>query len=234
MALTPRWADPAWVLPAACALAGALAVPPHPVATPLAAAVAAALAVLGRRLWHWSRLPALRVEEAPRWRAARTAAFFALGVAIGLVLLAVIRLVIEPGLPAIGERIEAAGRLSVWRRLLIIYVAAVGEELVFRLLLLSAVAGVLVRVSRSRDGGPGPAALWTANAVAALAFAAVHLPAWAGIAPGDYRVAAWVLALNAAAGLVMGHVFARQGIALAMWTHAGGDCAVQLLGPLLG
>jgi hypothetical protein len=41
-----------------------------------------------------------------------------------------------------------------------------------------------------------------------------------------------VLALNAAAGLVMGHVFARQGIALAMWTHAGGDCAVQLLGPL--
>jgi membrane protease YdiL (CAAX protease family) len=141
---------------------------------------------------------------------------------------------IEPAIPSIGARIAKAGTLPVWRRALVIYVAAVGEELVFRLLLLSAITGVIVRLLRLPGGRPTPLVVWLANLVSALAFAAVHLPSWSGAAPMSPGLAASVLALNAVGGLVVGYVFARHGIAAATWTHAGADCAIQLVGPLTG
>jgi len=57
--------------------------------------------------------------------------------AVGLLLLAVMRLMIEPAIPAAGARLAAAAALPLWRRVVIIYVAAVSEEINFRLLLLS-------------------------------------------------------------------------------------------------
>jgi len=150
------------------------------------------------------------------------------------VLLGVIRIVLQPALPSIGARIATAGTLPVWRRALIIYVAAVGEEVVFRLLLLSLFAGLTVRLRRLPGRAPTAAVAWIANGVSAAAFAAAHLPAWSGGASVSAGLAAAVLTLNATAGMVLGYVFWTRGIGAAMWTHAGADCAIQLLGPLTG
>ena len=220
-------------LVAASAAAGALAVPLHIFLTPVSAALSAVFAVVGLLVWRWSRLP-LCQKTTPRtvWRFAEPIVWTGIGLAIGLVLLATIRLVIEPSVPSIGARIAAAGALPVWRRVVIIYVAAVGEELIFRLLLLSAVVGIVVRALRLPRPLPSRAVLWTANGIAGVAFAFVHLPAWGGdITP---QLALSVLALNAIGGLVLGTVFVKWGIVAAMWTHAGADCAMQLIGPLTG
>jgi membrane protease YdiL (CAAX protease family) len=218
---------------AACAVAGALAVPPHPGATPVSAAIAALLGQLGLWLWEWSRLP----RPAPRpggWgrRLAEPVLWLGLGLAVGLLMLGVIRVAIEPALPAIGTRIAAAGGLPVWRRLVIIYTAAVGEELVFRLILLSAIAGTAVRLRPPPSAAPTPAQLWIANVLSALAFAAAHLPSWIGTVPVGAGLAAAVLALNFVAAIVLGHVFGTRGFLAAVSTHAGADCAIQLIGPL--
>ena len=117
-------------------------------------------------------------------------------------MLAIIRLLIEPAVPAAGARIAAAGQLPVWRRLLIIYVAAVGEELLFRVLLLSLVAGVLVRLMHRADRVPTNVVLTTATVIASLVFAAAHLQAGGiGLSAG---VVATVMALNSLGGLVFG------------------------------
>jgi hypothetical protein len=155
-----------------------------------------------------------------------------LGLLVGLVLLGAIRLAIEPALPAIGARMAAAGALPLWRRVLIIYVAAVTEELVFRLLLLSLLAGLAARLFRLAGQTPTPAVVWAANGLSALAFAAVHLPSWSAIGPLSVGLALSVLALNAVGGIVFGHVFVTRGIVAAMWAHAGADCALQIIGPL--
>jgi membrane protease YdiL (CAAX protease family) len=215
-----------WAFPAICAIAGALAVPLHPVTTILSAGIAGVTGVLGLRVWRWSRLPQ------PIRRENRRAFWWAgLGLVVGLLLLAVMRLIIEPILPSIGARIAIAGTLPIWRRVLIIYVAAVGEELVFRLLLLSFIAGVLVRFRRSTTE-PTRTDVWTANALSALAFGAVHLPAWSGTANTGITLAVAVVTLNLLGALVLGYVFATRGIVAAIWTHAGADCAIQLIGPL--
>ena len=223
-----------WRFLGICAIAGALAVPLHAVGTPVSAATAGLVGMLGLLAWHWSSLPQ-PVENTDRtWfmRSVRPVVWLATGTAVGLLLLGVIRLFIEPVLPSIGARIAAAGALPVWRRALIIYVAAVSEELLFRLLLFSAVAGMTARLFRLPGSRPTPPVAWFANLVSAFTFALIHLPSWTGVVHLGTGLAASVLVLNMAGGVVFGHVFATRGIVAAMWTHAGADCAIQLLGPL--
>lgn len=136
-----------WGFVALCAAAGALAVPVNAVAAPASALVAGLVGLLGLRTWRWSRLPSSIKTEAPHgiWRVVRPAASWGIGLIVGLMLLGVIRLVIEPAVPVAGTRIAAAAALPLWRRVAIIYVAAVGEELVFRLFLLSFIAGLTIQ-----------------------------------------------------------------------------------------
>lgn len=224
-----------WTLVTVCVVAGGLSVRPDWLGTPLAAMGAGLVGSLALWVWEWSRLPALMdgpPEHDQAWRALEPLQWLALGLSVGLALLAVIRFVIEPAVPSIGMRIAEAGALPIWRRVIIIYVAAVIEELIFRLLLFSAIVGVANRLLQRTTLVPTPGIVWAANAVSALAFAVSHLPSWSSATTGSVILTLSVLALNTMAGLVIGCVFASRGIGPAMWTHAGGDCAIQLLGPL--
>lgn len=203
-----------WTFVAACATAGALSLPLHPAATPVSAAIAALLGLLGLYAWHWSRLPCLIQPQARRranWLAG-PATWLGVGLSVGLLLLAAIRLAIEPAVPAIAARMAAAGVVPIWRRVLIIYVAAVGEELVFRLLMLSVIAGVTARLVRLPDRVPTQAVVWSAAGISAFLFAAVHLPAWSGVAPLTPGLALSVLTLNAIGGAGFGYAFVNRGL----------------------
>jgi len=219
---------------AVCALAGALAIPVDVVATPVTSLVFGLLGFLGLRLWRWSRLTGFLKTQAPAGlaRVVRPAVSLGLGLIVGLLLLCVIRLVIEPTVPAAGARIAAAAALPIWRRVVIIYVAAVGEELVFRLILLSVVTGLTMRLFRRAAHVPAGGIVWGAIGLSALAFAAVHLPAWSAIGSVSPGLALTVMTLNGLGGVVFGRVFVTRGIVAAMWVHAGADCAIQLIGPL--
>src|SRR5688500_12830693 len=170
-------------------LAGALAVPAKPVATSVSALCGGVAGYLGLRTWRWSRLPSSTGVRRPGLetrlpqRVVWLAGAFAIGLAVGLMILAVIRLIVEPAVPEAGARIAAAGMLPIWRRLAIIYVAAVTEELVFRLILLSSIAGALTRLLQRTAEAPSEGVVWTANVLCALAFGAVHLPAWTALGP---------------------------------------------------
>jgi membrane protease YdiL (CAAX protease family) len=225
-----------WAFVALCATAGALAVPLNGVTTAVCAAISGIVGLAALGTWRWSRLSEVYRRELGYGsrRFVEPVLWVGLGLIVGLLLLGIIRLVVQPFLPSIGARIARAGMLPAWRRLLIIYVAAVGEELVFRVFLLSAIVGLLWRLRRRPALVPSSADLWIANAASALAFGVAHLPAWVGAAPVGVWLVAAVLTLNALAGLVLGHVFVTRGIVAAIVTHAGCDCAIQLVGPLTG
>jgi hypothetical protein len=233
-AVTALSRRPNWAFAAACASAGALAVPIDALATPVAALVAGLAGLLGLRVWHWSRLPSAMTDRASRRfvPVIPVASWTGTGLVVGLVVLGAIRLAIEPVLPAAGARIAAAAELPLWRRGLIVYSAAVGEEIVFRLWLLSLISGLIGRLLRGPGLAPSRGAVWIANALSAIAFAAAHLPAWSAAGPLSVPVALAVLGLNAVGGVVFGCLFVRHGILAAMWAHAGADCALQLVGPL--
>ena len=160
---------------AASAVAGGLAVPLHVAATPLCCCRRRTVCCARSRRVALVMPAAARADGRARRNDATRASCRLDGprIAVGLFFLAVMRLVIEPVVPAIASRMVAAGALPVWRRVAIIYVAAVGEELIFRLFLLSAVAGVAARLLRLPHNLPTPAVIWTANGLSALLFAGV-------------------------------------------------------------
>jgi membrane protease YdiL (CAAX protease family) len=198
------------------------------------AVVAGLLGLAGLRVWRWSRLSSLGVWDRSdaRERFVRPAAWLGLGLVVGLLLLGVLRLLIEPAIPAAGARLAAAAAVPLWRRLIVIYVAAVSEEVLCRLLLLSFIASLVTRLLRRADRVPNRNTTWIAIALSALAFAAVHLPAWYAVGPLSVGLAVIVLALNGAGGAVFGYLFVTRGIIAAIWAHAGADIATQLVGPL--
>jgi membrane protease YdiL (CAAX protease family) len=225
-----------WAFLAVCATAGVLAVPLHAVASPVSAIAAALVGLMGLLVWRWSRLPASKTTEPARAveRLAQLALAMGAGLVVGLLLLAVLRLAIQPAVPEVGARLAAAGAIPIWRRVSVVYVAAVGEELVFRLLLLSFIAGLGARLSRRVDTVPNGNMIWVAISVSAIAFAAAHIPAWVTAVPLSLGLVLAIFSLNALGGIAFGWVFVRRGIVAAMWAHAGADCAMQLIGPLTG
>ncbi|MCW5715372.1 MAG: CPBP family intramembrane metalloprotease [Bauldia sp.] len=101
-----------------------------------------------------------------------------------------------------------------------LFYGGVTEEIMMRWGIMNLVLWLLVRVTGGADGNPSLLMVWVAVAVAALIFAAGHLPA--AIA-GGLRNRGFIvrtLALNFVAGLIFGWLFWSWNLETAMIAHA--------------
>jgi hypothetical protein len=116
--------------------------------------------------------------------------------------------------------------------------AGVGEEILYRLFLMSVWAFLLNLVLRRWDATR--VALWAANLVAALVFAAAHLPAAmllvGASTPGDLPplMLAELFLLNGLLGLVAGERFMKEGLVTAVGVHFWADVVWHVAWPLIG
>lgn len=103
------------------------------------------------------------------------------------------------------------------------------EEVMLRWGVMSLLLAGLLTLGGPAVPGSAPVRTGLAIALAALAFAAAHLPALAMAVPLTGEVVLRTLALNTAAGLLYGWLFWRQGLEAAMAAHAGSHVAFALL-----
>jgi Type II CAAX prenyl endopeptidase Rce1-like len=110
--------------------------------------------------------------------------------------------------------------------------AGIAEELQFRFGLLTLFAWVLTRLAGMTR--PGAIILWTANVLAAVAFALAHIPnavlLGMTVTPGLLVI---ILASNGFAGLFFGWLFWRFGLESAMLAHVVLDIVFKVLGPFI-
>jgi membrane protease YdiL (CAAX protease family) len=142
------------------------------------------------------------------------------GVAVAGVLVLLDVFVLLPTQPAAFR--AASLHAAWWKGLLASFYGAIVEEVLCRLFLMSLVAWLLGKWLRARG-----VVVMAASIVAALLFAAGHLPAAAQIAPLSAVVVARVLVLNAIAGLAYGATYARWGIEHAMVAHLATDVLIH-------
>jgi hypothetical protein len=150
-----------------------------------------------------------------------------IGAAVGVVLV-IGALAFAPSLP------QELGQTPVppwWQSLFASLSAGVTEELMLRLGVMTLLVWIGTKLVR-RDS-PSPGVVWTANAVAALAFGALHLPLAATLAPLTTMMVVRTLVLNGIAGMAFGWQYARVGLIAAMVTHASADIVLHVLTPLL-
>jgi hypothetical protein len=99
------------------------------------------------------------------------------------------------------------------------------EEVLSRWGLMSALALLAAKI-----GLPRARALWTGNALAALLFAAGHIPLLLLLMPAPpWWMVSVVLLGNMIPGLIFGWLFWKRGIEAAMLAHAGGHLLATIL-----
>lgn len=152
-----------------------------------------------------------------------------LGLAVGLVVVALDLLVFTPALPAAAG--AAQTQPPAWQGLLASLYGGVTEELLLRLGVMTLLVWLGVRVTRARV--PGPAVMWAAITLTALLFGLGHLPATAAVWPLTPLVVVRALVLNGLGGLVFGWLYWRRGLLAAMVAHLGADLVLHVATPLL-
>jgi membrane protease YdiL (CAAX protease family) len=149
-----------------------------------------------------------------------------IGVIVGVGVLVGMGLV-SPYLPA-GNVEDPAP----WKGLLASMSAGINEEILFRLGLMTSLAWLLTVLARRVTAGPIIAGV--ANVLAALAFAAMHLPqakAFYGLSTLMILV---VMVGNGVPGVVFGWLFRRFGLVSAMVAHFSADVVLHVVGPMIG
>ncbi len=222
-------------------LALALSFPPPPPLAALVAGIAALAAVViaGLSLGGRYRLgaPLLLVwlhRDADRRSAA---ASLSIGAAVGLVLggaiLLLLRFGLAPEASVIQSRFAAEADAPIWSRWIIAFDAAVLEELVFRLFLVSLLVWILSRKWFPLARSSLATRILVAIILVALGFAVAHLPKWLEIASPTFGLVSSVVVLNGIGGLVFGYLYSRFGIESAIVSHFAGDVVLHVLGPWL-
>jgi hypothetical protein len=147
------------------------------------------------------------------------------------VMLGVLAALLVVGLSALGPK-HAEDTVQAWRGALASFYGGIVEEVLCRLLLVSALVWLLARCNR-RVARPWMFVL--AIVLAALLFGAGHLPAAhaAGLLGTPLLVARIVL-LNAGVAVVFGGLFWKYGLEHAMLAHFCADLMLHVALPLAG
>jgi membrane protease YdiL (CAAX protease family) len=153
------------------------------------------------------------------------------GISLGIVL------VLSDTLARASSDLEGFPHPPFPASLLASFSAAVGEEILFRLVVMSLWSVILIWLFR-RFGAEASArswALWVANVIGALAFAAAHLGTALAVTGGSSLAAippvmlAEIIVLNSAVGVVAGISFMRNGLVAAAGVHFWADVVWHVL-----
>jgi hypothetical protein len=160
------------------------------------------------------------------------------GLIAGPVILGLSVLVFNPLLRAdfarLGITPPATPRAPAWQGLLASLYGAFDEEIMLRLFMLTLLAWLGSRFSRTADGRPTLAVLWVANILAALLFGAGHLPTVAAMGlPMTGLLVTQIIVLNGLAGLAFGWLYWMRGLESAMLAHFSADIILHVIAPLV-
>jgi membrane protease YdiL (CAAX protease family) len=119
-----------------------------------------------------------------------------------------------------------------WMGFLASVSAGVTEEILFRLGLMTSLAWLLTVLTRRSAAGPVIALV--ANVLAALAFAAIHLPQAKAFYGLSTLMVLVVMIGNGVPGVIFGWLFRRLGLVTAMVAHFSADVVLHVIGPMIG
>lgn len=141
----------------------------------------------------------------------------AIGVGAALLIVGLELVVFRPLTPEFQEAAAAVSPSRIEGFLASFY-GGIGEEILTRLFLVSVIAWIL----RAR-------ATWLAVVIAAVLFAAGHLPAVASISPLTAILVTRTILLNSLAGIAFGWLYWRRGLEAAMIAHFSADLLLHVV-----
>jgi membrane protease YdiL (CAAX protease family) len=122
-------------------------------------------------------------------------------------------------------RIRSFGTLPLWLRAIVPVYAAVSEEVIYRLGVMTVVVWLATAVTRRDAEGPPVAAVWLGILVAAVLFALAHI---ANVPNAEHPVLR-AMVLNGLSGIMLGWLYWKRGFEAALLAHFGADFFIYVL-----
>jgi membrane protease YdiL (CAAX protease family) len=119
-----------------------------------------------------------------------------------------------------------------WLGMLASFGAGVGEEILFRLGVLTTIVWVLAELIRRKP--PGPAVIWSGIVFASLLFGAMHVLIAGRLLTLTGPLIASVVIANGVISLIFGWLYWRKGLIAAMVAHTTQDIITHVVLPLFG
>jgi len=116
-----------------------------------------------------------------------------------------------------------------WKGFLASFYGGIAEELLLRLFVMSFFVWLGRFISKTTEGKPTAAVIWTANILAAVLFGLGHLPALAPLVPLTPLVIARTVVLNGLLGIIFGWLYWKRGLEAAMISHFSADLVLHVL-----
>lgn len=174
-------------------------------------------AIAGAAIAHRVGLTSVLAGTAPPEGFVRSASWAGCyGVGLGFVI-AVVDSASAPLLGSAWQTFAEGAAIGMTTTVMGMFYGGIAEEVMLRWCVMSAVAWALTSLFRSRVRA---VCLPTAIILAALVFAAGHLPAVASEVELSSAIVARTLLLNSVAGLLYGWLFMRHNLEVAMVAHA--------------
>jgi Type II CAAX prenyl endopeptidase Rce1-like len=130
--------------------------------------------------------------------------------------------------------VDTARKTTLWENFAASFYGGINEEILVRLLGLSALAWLFSRVWHTSAGQPTDTVFWAANVLMAILFGIGHLPALKNLLG---RIPPLMLArsllLNAPMGLICGWLFWTYGIEAAIVAHFSADIVYHVFGTVV-
>ena len=118
---------------------------------------------------------------------------------------------------------------AAWKGLLASFYGGIDEEILLRLGMMSILVWLGRFISKTADGHPTQAVIWTANILAAVLFGLGHLPATATIVPLTSLVVIRAVVLNGLLGVGTGYLYGKHGLEAAILAHFSADIVLHVL-----
>jgi len=118
---------------------------------------------------------------------------------------------------------------AAWKGFLASFYGGIAEEILLRLFVMSFFVWLGHFVSKTAEGKPTAAVIWTANILAAALFGLGHLPALVPLVPITPLVITRTVVLNGVLGVVFGWLYWKRGLEAAMISHFSADIVLHVL-----
>ena len=158
-----------------------------------------------------------------------------LGISIVLGVFAVVLLVLSSLLYApVPALIHSAGTsIPLWEGFLASFYGGIGEEILFRLFVMTLLVWIVFKIKETADGKPTTIGTWLAIIISAVLFGLGHLPVASTVATVTPLTVAEAVVNNGIVGIICGWLYWKKGLESAMIAHFSADIGLHVIIPFV-
>ena len=128
---------------------------------------------------------------------------------------------------------QSGASVPLWQSFLAIFYGGIGEEILFRLFVMSLLVWISFKIKKTSAGTPTTIGAWLAIIISAVLFGLGHLPVASSYVTINAMTVTEAIVNNGIIGMVCGWLYWKKGLESAMIAHFSSDVVLHLIVPFV-